>query len=218
MAEIFERLEDRKATIAVAESISVDRLRQPPEFEGQFDPHVWFDVSLWNPVVREIQAELASLDPGSAALYQSNADAYVAQLEQLDAWAAEQIRTIPEASRVLITAHDAFGYFGARYGMEVRGLQGTSTATEAGAADVRDLAEYIAEREIAAIFVESSVPQATIEAVEEAVQARGWQVEIGGQLFSDAMGAAGTPEGTYIGMVRYNVRTIATALGGTVRE
>lgn len=218
MTDIFESLSSSKPTVPVAATIPEDKLRQPPEFEGKFDPHVWFDVSLWIPVTREIEKHLTELDPESRDTYKANADAYVAELEQLDAWVATQIATIPEQSRVLITAHDAFGYFGARYGIEVHGLQGTSTATEAGAADVQDLADLIAERQIAAIFIESSVPQATIEAVREAVKAKGWDVEIGGQLFSDAMGASGTPEGTYLGMVRYNVTTIVTALGGTVSQ
>jgi manganese/zinc/iron transport system substrate-binding protein len=214
MTEIFDRLASSKPTIPVAEAISTDLLRQPPEFEGQYDPHVWFDVSLWITVTREIEKQLSELDPGSADIYRANADAYVAELEELDGWAEEQIATIPEPARVLITAHDAFGYFGARYGMEVRGLQGTSTATEAGAADVQDLAQFIADRGIRAIFVESSVNEATIEAVRQAVQAKGKDVEIGGQLFSDAMGESGTEEGTYLGMVRHNVTTIVEALAG----
>jgi manganese/zinc/iron transport system substrate-binding protein len=215
MTDIFVRLASSKPTVAVAAVIPDDQLREPPEFEGKYDPHVWFDVSLWIQVTRAIEDSLSELDPGSSETYQRNADAYIAQLEELDRWATEQISTIPEASRVLITAHDAFGYFGERYGMEVHGLQGTSTATEAGAADVQQLAQLITARNIAAIFIESSVPQATIEAVQQAVRARGKQVEIGGELFSDAMGSEGTPEGTYIGMFRHNVETIVTALTRT---
>lgn len=201
-----------KPTIAVSENIDPARLREPPEFAGKYDPHIWFDVTLWQEAVRAINTELARLDPGSTDTYQQNADTYLAQLEELHQYTRNAIATIPEQSRVLITAHDAFGYFGAQYGMEVRGLQGTSTATEAGAGDVQQLANFIAERRIKAIFIESSVPQSTINAVKEAVSSRGWNVVIGGQLFSDAMGAAGTPEGTYIGMVRYNVDTIVNAL------
>ncbi|RIK43288.1 MAG: manganese transporter [Chloroflexi bacterium] len=212
MTDIFVRLARSKPTVPVAADIPQDRLREPPEFAGKYDPHVWFDVSLWIYAVRAIEASLSELDPGSADLYKANAEAYIAELEQLDAWVASEIATIPEGSRVLITAHDAFGYFGERYGMEVRGLQGTSTATEAGAGDVQALSDFIAERKIKAIFVESSVPQATIEAVQAAVRAKGHDVAIGGQLFSDAMGQAGTPEGTYLGMVRHNVNTIVQAL------
>lgn len=215
MTDIFDRLAESKPAVAVADGIDESRLRQPPEFEGKFDPHVWFDVTLWIEVVRAVEGALVDLDPTHRATYKSNADAYVAELEELDGWIQERIATIPESARVLITAHDAFGYFGQRYGVEVRGLQGTSTATEAGAADVQDLADFIAERQIPAIFVESSVPQETIEAVQKAVESRGWNVQIGGQLFSDAMGAEGTDEGTYLGMVRFNVNTIVTALGGS---
>jgi manganese/zinc/iron transport system substrate-binding protein len=201
-----------KPTFPVSEDIDPARLRQPIEFEGKYDPHIWFDVTLWQEAVRKINKELAALDPGSAALYQRNTDAYLRQLDELHQYVKAQIATVPEPARVLITAHDAFGYFGAQYGFEVRGLQGTSTATEAGARDVQDLAVFICERGIKAIFVESSVPQATIEAVQAAAQSRGCQVAIGGQLFSDAMGSEGTPEGTYIGMVRHNVETIVKAL------
>jgi manganese/zinc/iron transport system substrate-binding protein len=145
-------------------------------------------------------------------LNQTNLDAYLTQLDELHVYVQEQILRIPEGQRVLITAHDAFGYYGEQYGIDVRGLQGMSTATEATAGDIQALAEFIAERQIPAIFVESSVPPATIEAVQEAVRDRGFDVVIGGQLFSDAMGAAGTPEGTYLGMVRFNTDTIVGAL------
>jgi manganese/zinc/iron transport system substrate-binding protein len=167
---------------------------------------------LWQSATRTVARELAVLDPGSSAVYQANADAYLKQLDELNQYIKQQVATVPPESRVLITAHDAFGYFGDQYGFEVRGLQGVSTASEAGAGDVQSLADFIASRKIKAIFVESSVPQATIEAVQQAVNSRGWQVRIGGQLFSDAMGNQGTPEGTYIGMVRYNVDTIVGAL------
>jgi manganese/zinc/iron transport system substrate-binding protein len=161
---------------------------------------------------QRVKDELATIDPASDALYQTNLDAYLAELDELHTHVQEQILRIPEAQRVLITAHDAFGYYGEQYGIEVRGLQGMSTATEATAGDIQALAEFITERQIPAIFVESSVPPATIEAVQEAVRDRGFDVVIGGQLFSDAMGAAGTPEGTYLGMVRYNTDTIVKAL------
>jgi manganese/zinc/iron transport system substrate-binding protein len=212
MTDIFVRLASSKPTVPVAANIPEEFRREPEEFEGKYDPHVWFDVSLWVYVVRSIEDSLSELDPGSADTYKSNADAYIAQLDELDAWVNQQIQTIPEQSRVLVTAHDAFGYFGERYGMEVHGLQGASTATEAGAADVQQLAQLIVDRAIRAIFIESSVPAATLEAVEQAVRSRGGDVTIGGELFSDAMGSAGTPEGTYVGMVRHNVNTIVSAL------
>lgn len=201
-----------RPTVAVAESIPEEELREPPEFAGRFDPHIWFDVTLWKLAAQRVKEGLTEAEPASEALFQANLDAYLPQLDELDRYVRDEVARIPEGQRVLVTAHDAFGYFGAQYGMEVRGLQGTSTASEASAGDVQALAEMIAERQLPAIFVESSVPQATIEAVREAVRSRGFEVVIGGSLFSDAMGEAGTPEGTYLGMVRHNVDTIATAL------
>jgi manganese/zinc/iron transport system substrate-binding protein len=213
MVEVFEKMEESgSATYAVAGEIDTNILRTPPQFEGQFDPHIWFDVTLWRLAVEKVAKDLSALDPASKNLYEANTEAYLAQLDELDTYIREQIATVPEGSRVLVTAHDAFGYFGEQYGVEVRGLQGTSTAAEAGAADVQGLAAFLAERKIKAIFVESSVPPGTIEAVQKATQAQGWDVQIGGQLFSDAMGQAGTPEGTYIGMVKFNVDTIVKAL------
>ena len=213
MAELFEKIElTGKPAVAVSRDIDPKRLRQPPEFEGKYDPHIWFDVSLWQSATRTVAAALTSLDPNSAALYAANASAYLAKLETLDQYARSQIATIPAAQRVMITAHDAFGYFGQAYGMEVRGLQGISTASEISAADVQGLTEFITSRKIKALFVESSVPESTVRAVQEAVRSRGHEVVIGGELFSDAMGAEGTPEGTYIGMVTFNVDTIVSAL------
>src|SRR5918998_6098269 len=199
-------------TVPVAEGIPEDLLREPPQFAGKYDPHIWFDVTLWQMAAQRVKDELATIDPASDALYQANLDTYLAALDELNAYVRAEIQRIPEGQRVLITAHDAFGYYGEQYGIDVRGLQGMSTATEATAGDIQALAEFIAERRIPAIFVASSVPPATIEAVQEAVRDRGFDVVIGGQLFSDAMGAAGTPEGTYVGMVRYNTDTIVKAL------
>ncbi len=213
MAELFEKLDraDRPA-IAVTRDLDPALLHPSADYVDKYDPHVWFDVLLWSEGVHTVAAGLSALDPGSQALYERNAAAYLRQLDELNSYALAQISSIPPEARVLITAHDAFGYFGTRYGLEVRGLQGVSTAAEAGAADVQDLAALLVERRIKAVFIESSVPQATIEAVQAAAHARGWDVAIGGQLFSDAMGDAGTFEGTYIGMVRHNVDTIVGAL------
>ncbi len=213
MTDILVKI-DRSGTqtVPVAENISPDLLREPPEFAGKYDPHIWFDVTLWQIAAQRVKDELAAFDPGSEATYQANLDAYLAALNELHEYVQSELQRIPEDQRVLVTAHDAFGYFGDQYGVDVRGLQGMSTATEATAGNIQELAEFIAERQIPAIFVESSVPPATIEAVQAAVQDRGFDVVIGGQLFSDAMGAAGTPEGTYLGMVRHNVDTIVGAL------
>lgn len=213
MVELFEKM-DAAGYRAVEVSAKIDRalLRKPIEFEGNYDPHIWFDVTLWQRAAEHVEATLIELDPASRDVYVRNADAYQARLDALDAYVKREVATVPDQSRVLITAHDAFGYFGDRYGFQVRGIQGSSTATEASAADIRALAQFIADRKIKAIFVESSVPATTVEAVRAAVRARGWNVSVGGELLADAMGTAGTPEGTYEGMVRHNVDTIVGAL------
>jgi manganese/zinc/iron transport system substrate-binding protein len=198
----------------VAEAIDPAKLKAPPEFEGFYDPHVWFNVDFWIDATGSVEAALSEMDPQHAEAYAANAEAYRAELEALDAYVREQAARVPEAQRVLITAHDAFNYFGDAYGFEVRGLQGISTASEASTADVQGLARFIAERQIPAIFVESSVPPRTVEAVQAAVRAQGFDVQIGGELFSDAMGSPGTAEGTYEGMVRHNIDTIVGALLG----
>jgi manganese/zinc/iron transport system substrate-binding protein len=213
MVDLFEKMnESGYHAVAVSEAIPSTLLRAADGGGGAHDPHVWFDVSLWQIATRRASSALIELDPGSATLYRTNTERYLLELAALDDYAKQQIATIPSAARVLITAHDAFGYFGARYGLEVRGIQGASTATEASANDVSELARFMAEREIKAIFVESSVPASTVDAVRAAVRARGRDLSIGGELFADAMGADGTPEGTYIGMVRHNVDTIVNAL------
>lgn len=213
MADVFERIGERRLTRAVTEGIPRARLI-PAGGDGQYDPHVWFDVELWKGAVREIRDTLAAADPAHAPGYRDRAAAYLAELDALDAEVRRKSESVPARARVIVTAHDAFRYFGRAYGFEVVGLQGISTASEAGAKDVQRLADLIASRRIPAIFVESSVSPRTIEAVEEAVRAQGFDVEIGGSLFSDAMGSAGTPAGTYVGMVRHNADTITRALGG----
>ncbi|MGD9048386.1 MAG: zinc ABC transporter substrate-binding protein, partial [Anaerolineae bacterium] len=212
MGEVLEQMGSRIKTVAVTSEIDESLLLSPPEFEGAHDPHIWFDVALWMKAVEVVRDTFIEVDPGSADLYRANAEEYLASLEELQVYVQEQTARVPEQQRVLITAHDAFNYFGHAYGFEVRGLQGISTATEAGTGDVQDLAEFIAVNEIPAIFVESSVPVRNVEAVQAAVQAKGFEVSIGGELFSDAMGNPGTEEGTYTGMVRHNVDTIVAAL------
>ena len=214
MADVFEKIGERRTIRAVTDGIPRDDLLRPEAFAGQYDPHVWFDVELWTHAVEEVRDTLAELDPAHAGLYRRNAAAYTEELRELDAYVAAQARRIPAARRVIITAHDAFNYFGHAYGFEVRGLQGISTAAEAGAGDVQGLARFIAGRRIPAIFVESSVSPRTIQAVREAVRARGFDVRIGEPLFSDAMGDPDTPEGTYVGMVRHNIDAIVEGLGG----
>lgn len=214
VGDVLERMGDRIRTKAITDDIDRGLLLKPDDYEGQYDPHVWFDVSLWSWTVDTVRDALIELDPGSANLYRANAERYRSELDDLHRYALEQAARIPEEQRVLVTAHDAFSYFGRAYGFEVRGLQGISTAAEAGASDVRGLADFLAERQIRAIFVESSVPVRNVEAVQAAVRSRGWDIAIGGELFSDAMGTEGTPEGTYIGMVRHNIDTITKALLG----
>lgn len=212
MADVLEKIGDTRATAAVAETIPRSRLLSPEGFEGAYDPHVWFDVSLWREVVKGTRDALIDVDPEHADTYRENARAYDAELAELDGYVMEQAAMLPPERRVLITAHDAFTYFGRAYGFEVLALQGISTVAEAGAGDVRSLAETIAERDIPAIFVESSVSTRFVRALQEAVRSRGYEVEVGGELFSDALGNPGTPEGAYLGMVRHNVDTIVRAL------
>lgn len=218
MGEVLEQLGEEKPVVAVAASIPAEQLLAPPEFSGQYDPHVWFDPTMWSSVVEAIEQALIEADPGNAETYVTNADAYLDRLAALDAEWQEQMASIPEGSRVLVTAHDAFNYFGRHFGLDVVGLQGISTETEAGVGDLQTVAKLIVDRGVPAIFVESSVSPRTIEAVRAAVRDQGTEVAIGGELFSDAMGPAGTAEGTYLGMVEHNVATITEALGGAVDE
>lgn len=201
-------------TKAVALTDGIDRalLLSLSDFQGQYDPHLWFDVSLWMKVVENARDSLSEIDTENKETYQNNAHQYLTQLKELHQYVSAQAERVPQEQRVLVTAHDAFNYFGKAYGFEVRGLQGISTVSEAGIFDVQELATFIAERRIPAIFVESSVPSRSLEAVKAAVKSKGYDVQIGGELFSDAMGHDGTPEGTYIGMVRHNIDTIVKAL------
>ncbi len=212
IGDILAKMSGDIKTVAVTDAVDRSLLLTPPEYEGQYDPHLWFNVTLWMKAVVKVRDALSEFDPESTVMYWSNAERYLAKLTELHAYVKSQVNRVPSQQRVLVTAHDAFNYFGTGYGFEVRGLQGISTATEAGIADVQELATFIAERRIPAIFVESSVSSKSLEAVKAAVKSKGFDVEIGGELFSDAMGNAGTPEGTYIGMVRHNIDTIVQAL------
>lgn len=214
MGEIFEQMNKRGiSTVAVTDGVDRKNLLAPPEFKGNYDPHIWFDVGLWSDTVEVVKGKLVEMDPENGEQYNQNAEAYLNQLSELNDYVTERANSLPEDKRVLITAHDAFNYFGQGYGFEVKGLQGISTDSEAGTADVQGLATIIVERQIPAIFIESSVPPRYIEAVQAAVKSKGFDVRVGGELFSDAMGNPGTPEGNYIGMVRHNIDTIVDALG-----
>ncbi len=212
MEEVFAKMHGRTKTVAATEAIPAAELRSVPDFEGGHDPHIWFDVLLWKKVIEHIRDKLAELDPAHAETYRSHGAKYLAELDALHRHVKEQSDRVPAGQRVLITAHDAFGYFARAYGFEVRGLQGVSTQSEASIADVRELADFIVERRIPAIFVESSVPPKNIKAVQEAVEARGYRVDIGGELFSDSLGNLQEPAGSYAGMMRHNLDTIVKAL------
>jgi manganese/zinc/iron transport system substrate-binding protein len=219
MTDTFAQVARRgKPVYAVTEAIDQSYLREPPEFAGHYDPHVWMDVSAWIQCARFVAKALGEFDPPHAAEYKANADAYCDELTQLDEYVRKVIASIPEPQRVLVTAHDAFGYFGRAYDIEVRSVQGISTDSEAGVADVNQLVRFIVERKLPAIFVESSVPSRNLQAVIEGAEQQGVEVAIGGELYSDAMGPEGTYEGTYIGMIDHNATIIARALGGEAPE
>jgi manganese/zinc/iron transport system substrate-binding protein len=212
MGEVFEKLERIKNVVPVAGRIDASRLLSDPIYQNAHDPHVWFDVSLWASTIEVVVETLAKEDPDNATFYQENGKAFYAELSLLDNWVRTQIGTIPQANRIMITAHDAFNYFGRAYNIEVKGLQGISTLSEFGLKDRVDLVNFIVEKQIKAVFVETSVSQKNINAIIEGCQQKGHDVKIGGYLYSDAMGAEGTEEGTYMGMVRANVNTIVSAL------
>lgn len=212
LADVLVKLAARKPTVQVTATIPESRLRQPAEFQGHFDPHVWFDIQLWSLAAQRTRDALIERDPAGKAEFQQRADDYLNRLDELDAWTRTQIASIPKERRVLVTAHDAFGYFGQAYDIEVLAIQGISTDSEASIKDMNRLVDLLVARKVPAVFVESSVPHKTIEALVQACQARNHTITVGGELFSDAMGAPNTPEGTYIGMVTHNVTTIVEAL------
>ena len=210
MGEVLQKISSTRKTIAVAESIPKEYLL--PFEESEFDPHVWFDVKLWKYATESVYKTLAEFAPQKKEIFKENYEAYLKSLNELDEFIKKRSSEIPQEKRVLVTAHDAFNYFSKAYGFEVRGLQGISTVSEAGAKDVQELADFITKRKLPAIFVESSVPEKNVKALQEAVKARGYDVSIGGELFSDAMGDEGSFEGTYIGMLTHNINTIIDAL------
>jgi manganese/zinc/iron transport system substrate-binding protein len=201
-------------TVAVADCVPETSLIVSRGFAGVHDPHIWFDVGLWREAATCVRDALVEVDPAHADRYASRAETYLAELSELDSWVRGRIAEIPGERRVLVTAHDAFSYFGRAYGVEVRGLMGISTAAEAATADVQELARVIAVRRVPAIFVETSVSPRSIEALRQAVAARGFDVAIGGSLYSDALGNPDGPAATYAGTVRHNVNTIVDALAG----
>lgn len=213
MTEVFEQMKKmRKTTVPLADVIDKSLLREASEFGGNYDPHVWFNVSFFKEMSKEAARALSEYSPEHKEYFQQNLDAYLKELDDLEREIRGLTAQLPENKRRLVTAHDAFSYFGREYGFDVVGLQGISTATEAGVQDVRKVTDYIIEHEVRSIFIENSVPVRTIEALKQAVISKGSQVNIGGMLYSDSLGNPGTDEGTYTGMFLFNVKTIVDGL------
>ncbi|WP_235040282.1 metal ABC transporter solute-binding protein, Zn/Mn family [Vreelandella profundi] len=216
LGAVLENFSHNKPTLAVGPSgIDPAELMTSQDVYG-IDPHLWMDVSLWAQTIPAISDAFTAARPECQASIETNAAKYEEQLNALHAWVAESIESIPERRRILVTAHDAFGYYGRAYGIEVEGIQGISTQTETGIADIRSMTDVVVEREVPAIFVESTINPRTIQAVIEAARQRGHEVAIGGELYSDAMGDANSADGTYIGMIYANTRHIVEALGGSL--
>ncbi len=216
LEDFFASLAKRKPVFAVGEGVPMDRRLAHDSYQDRYDPHVWMDPTLWRFVVAATRDALIELDAEGADTYRANADAMIADLDRLDAYSRKVLGEVPPNARVVVTAHDAFRYFGRAYGFEVLGVQGMSTESEAGLKHIEDMVAVLVDRKIGAIFVESSVSDRNVKALIEGAAAQGWTVKIGGQLFSDAMGPPGTYEGTYLGMIDHNVTTIAGALGAPV--
>ena len=212
MGEVLESVARQKPVVAIAEGLEEEKLRNVSGFSGGYDPHIWFDVQLWKEAVRYMSQKIIEQDPSNAEYYKKNTEQYLAKLDSLHQLVKREIALVPKNQRVLITAHDAFGYFGDAYDIEVKGLQGISTVSEPGLKDISEITDLIVNRKINAIFVESSVSEKTIKSVVEGAREKGHNVRVGGTLYSDALGDEDGPAGTYEGMVQENVKTIVTAL------
>jgi len=218
LGDVLKRFSETKPTVAVApSSIDPADLIAVQDIYG-IDPHLWMDASLWAKIAPTIAATLGELRPDCADEIDANAARYSEQLAALHEWVKQSVASIPEEQRILVTAHDAFGYYGRAYGIEVAGIQGISTEAEASVADIREMAATVAASGVPAVFVESTINPRTIQAVIDAARQRGHEVEIGGELYSDAMGQAGSAGGTYIGMIYQNTKSIVEALGGELSE
>lgn len=215
MEDFFADLGRKTPVRSVATNVPAENLISHDDYADRFDPHVWMDPALWTYAVAAVRDAMIEASPDNAAAFTANADAYIAELAGLATYAKTSLESIPVEARVLITAHDAFNYFGQAYGFEVTGIQGISTESEAGVNRISELVNMIVGRKIGAVFVESSVSDRSIRALIEGAAAQGHTLKIGGELFSDAMGQPGTYEGTYVGMIDHNATTIANALGGT---
>ncbi len=212
LVDVFEKMAKTKLTVSLGGSLDKNELIGSEYFVSNYDPHVWFNIQFFKQFGDRVAETLAANDPVNAKKYQENTALYQDKLDALEIEVKAIIATLPKEKRILVTAHDAFNYFGKAYGFNVVGLQGLSTATEAGVQDVRRLSQFIIDNKVKAVFIESSVPRRTIEALQEAVLSKNHDVGIGGSLYSDALGNAGTIEGTYVGMFRANVKTIVEAL------
>jgi len=213
LEDVFKKMKrSKKKVIAVSDAINPSQLIRSENFASSYDPHIWFQIDYWIACTRFAADELSKIDNTNARFYHNNSEAYINKLKELKGQNELLMTLVPIEKRILITAHDAFNYFGKAYNFEVIGLQGLSTATEAGVKDVQNLANMIIEKEVKAIFVETSVPKRTIEALQAAVAAKDHNVIIGGELFSDALGTPNTPEATYLGMYKHNISTIVNAL------
>lgn len=213
LVEVFEKMErQQKVQVPLAESLDKSGLIGSDYFASNYDPHVWFNIDYFKQFAQKVTKTLSEQDPAHAGDYAANEKHYLQQLDDLEATVKASIATLPKEKRILVTAHDAFNYFGKAYDFQVVGLQGLSTATEAGVQDVQRLSKFIIAHNVKAIFVETSVPRRTIEALQQSVQSKGNEVTIGGSLYSDALGNPNTNEGTYIGMFKYNVNTIVSEL------
>lgn len=211
LVEVFEKMKTTK-TVAISDALDKNTLIGSEYFASNYDPHIWFNADYWIQATQFVVNKLSEAIPEQKETFDANGAEYINQLKALKLEIQSTIETLPKEKRILVTAHDAFNYFGKSFGFEVIGLQGLSTATEAGVQDVQKLSNFIIKKNVTAIFIESSVPKRTIEALQAAVNSKGHDVKIGGSLFSDALGNAGTLEGTYIGMFKYNVNTIVNAL------
>ena len=214
MGDALIRVAMKKPVYPVTQLVDEKFLLQPTEFAGQYDPHLWMDISAWIMAVKAVEDKLSKFDPKNKAYYVKRRQKYLASLQSLHKYGLKSIDSIPKGKRVLITAHDAFNYFGRAYNIEVKGIQGLSTESEAGLKDINNIIDDIVKRNIKAVFVETSVSSKNVKAIIEGANARGKKVVIGGVLFSDAMGNPGTYEGTYIGMLDHNITVITRALGG----
>ena len=214
MGDALIRVAMKKPVYAVTQLVNEKFLLQPAEFDGQYDPHLWMDVSAWKMAVKAVVNKLGEFDPANKVYYLKRGSKYLSNMEKLHKYGLKSIGSIPKDKRVLITAHDAFNYFGRAYDIEVKGIQGLSTESEAGLKDINNIVDVIVKRDIKAVFVETSVSSKNVKAIIEGASARGKKVVIGGVLFSDAMGNPGTYEGTYIGMLDHNITVITRSLGG----